>query len=331
MLGSTPHTEARAALSAVLVYLGREELADGNACFRGQLGTFSKPTLCCRPEKFAVQHPLLPTPPPHAMMMPATAPCCAGKWSSLRRLVRPSAATRAAASDAAPSPLDLITWVTDNGGKCDGITVANLAGRDGGQGWGLKARADVPPGTKVGSTLTWTFARAKAQLVSPLICLLLLQLVDLPSRCQLTYDRSSDDPRLLKLIDAVPAELWGAKLALQVCLQAWDAGSWAAITRVVQYLLTHMNGHQLFCLNLPVRPSNSSWHTVSKVPSRPSAPTSPTCLWACRASPCSSAGRPSPPLSTRLSASRSRSAASGEPRACGAWGQVRVEGYPGIG
>jgi hypothetical protein len=41
------------------------------------------------------------------------------------------------------------------------------------------------------------------------------RLVELPAQCQLTYD-SSSDPRLLALISQVPAELWGAKLALQV-------------------------------------------------------------------------------------------------------------------
>lgn len=39
-------------------------------------------------------------------------------------------------------------------------------------------------------------------------------LISLPSKCHLTYDGSTD-PRLLALIDQVPAELWGAKLALQ--------------------------------------------------------------------------------------------------------------------
>jgi hypothetical protein len=37
----------------------------------------------------------------------------------------------------------------------------------------------------------------------------------LPRSCHLTYDESSD-PRVLQLIQQVPEELWGAKLALQV-------------------------------------------------------------------------------------------------------------------
>ena len=91
-------------------------------------------------------------------------------------------------SSQAPSPVDLISWVEKQGGKVNGIAVANLAGRDGGSGWGLKAAAAAGPGTK---------------------------LLDLPSACHLTYT-AADSEKLLKLIDRVPSELWGAKLALQV-------------------------------------------------------------------------------------------------------------------
>jgi hypothetical protein len=41
------------------------------------------------------------------------------------------------------------------------------------------------------------------------------RLIELPRSCQLTYDESSD-ARVLSLIQQVPDELWGAKLALQV-------------------------------------------------------------------------------------------------------------------
>lgn len=41
-------------------------------------------------------------------------------------------------------------------------------------------------------------------------------LVVLPKQCQLTYDDESK-PELLGLIEQVPRELWGARLALQVC------------------------------------------------------------------------------------------------------------------
>lgn len=49
------------------------------------------------------------------------------------------------------------------------------------------------------------------------------RLIQLPRSCHLTYDESSD-PRVLTLIQQVPEELWGAKLALQVraSLPWWD-------------------------------------------------------------------------------------------------------------
>lgn len=47
------------------------------------------------------------------------------------------------------------------------------------------------------------------------------RLIELPRSCHLTYDESSD-PRVLQLIQQVPEELWGAKLALQVsCHPSW--------------------------------------------------------------------------------------------------------------
>ena len=48
-------------------------------------------------------------------------------------------------------------------------------------------------------------------------------LIQLPPSCQLTIEGAADQS-LLKLVDRVPEELWGAKLALQVthsqCLRA---------------------------------------------------------------------------------------------------------------
>lgn len=49
-------------------------------------------------------------------------------------------------------------------------------------------------------------------------------LIDLPSVCHLTYDDVSTDKRLLSVIDQVPQELWGAKLALQVGMTQGLAG-----------------------------------------------------------------------------------------------------------
>jgi len=41
--------------------------------------------------------------------------------------------------------------------------------------------------------------------------------VKLPRACQLSYGGGSD-PQLLAMIDRVPPELWGARLALQVLI-----------------------------------------------------------------------------------------------------------------
>ena len=41
------------------------------------------------------------------------------------------------------------------------------------------------------------------------------RLVHLPQQCQLTYDAQTK-PEMLALIEQVPPELWGARLALQV-------------------------------------------------------------------------------------------------------------------
>ncbi len=92
-----------------------------------------------------------------------------------------SSGSSAAAATAAPAA-DLVSWVQDAGGSTAGIVVQR-----GESGFGLAAAQDCAPGTT---------------------------LLALPQRCHLTYDGSTD-PRLLALIEQVPAELWGAKLALQ--------------------------------------------------------------------------------------------------------------------
>jgi histone-lysine N-methyltransferase SETD3 len=51
------------------------------------------------------------------------------------------------------------------------------------------------------------------------------RLIELPRSCQLTYDESSD-ARVLSLIQQVPEELWGAKLALQVRRQPCIVWIW---------------------------------------------------------------------------------------------------------
>jgi histone-lysine N-methyltransferase SETD3 len=46
---------------------------------------------------------------------------------------------RALATEAAADVPELVSWVERSGGRVQGATLANLAGRDGGSGWGLKA------------------------------------------------------------------------------------------------------------------------------------------------------------------------------------------------
>ncbi|KAF8068228.1 SETD3 [Scenedesmus sp. PABB004] len=114
------------------------------------------------------------------------------------------AAAAAAGGDAAHP---LVAWVRANGGAVNGVAPADLAGADGGSGWGLVATQAVEqPGAR---------------------------LIELPRRCQLTYDESSD-PRLLALVAQVPDELWGAKLALQLLAQRVAGGGSAFAPYVAQ-------------------------------------------------------------------------------------------------
>ncbi|GLI58700.1 hypothetical protein VaNZ11_000451, partial [Volvox africanus] len=79
---------------------------------------------------------------------------------------------------------ELTAWLQCNYGRFDGASLVNL----GPSGWGLKSTQDIEPGQR---------------------------LIKLPAACHLTYG-ANDDPRLLSLVDKVPTELWGAKLALQL-------------------------------------------------------------------------------------------------------------------
>ena len=47
-------------------------------------------------------------------------------------------AQAAAANEPVTDLPELVSWVLHRGGRVDGATLANLAGRDGGSGWGLK-------------------------------------------------------------------------------------------------------------------------------------------------------------------------------------------------
>eukprot|EP00887_Chlorella_sp_A99_P000675 scaffold5.g675.t1 len=106
----------------------------------------------------------------------------------------PCTARLAATTAEAAAARDLVAWVEANGGSAGGVAVQAL---EGGQGYGLIA-APCPAGTP---------------------------LITLPRGCHLSYDGSSADPRLLRLIAQVPEELWGARLALQVLAERVKGGA----------------------------------------------------------------------------------------------------------
>jgi hypothetical protein len=72
----------------------------------------------------------------------AAAAAAAGRGAAAhgqaRRALGSDAAGGPSDADAEPLP-ELVSWVLSRGGSVDGATLANLAGRDGGSGWGLKA------------------------------------------------------------------------------------------------------------------------------------------------------------------------------------------------
>ncbi|GMH33548.1 hypothetical protein BSKO_01382 [Bryopsis sp. KO-2023] len=79
---------------------------------------------------------------------------------------------------------ELADWISSNGGSVGNVEVVKeLFG-----GWGLKATQECKKGTV---------------------------LIDVPKKCQVTYDKSAD-PKLLALIEQVPEELWGGRLALKL-------------------------------------------------------------------------------------------------------------------
>lgn len=151
--------------------------------------------------------------------------------SSCRRLLAGACAAAAPGSSSSSMTYDstLVDWVVSCGGSVSGVGAANLAGSDGGSGWGLvatevracarqphaagwaRSQAGVAGALNASCRLRAASAAAACQAVQqPGV-----RLVQLPRACQLSYDEASD-PRLLALISQVPEELWGAKLALQV-------------------------------------------------------------------------------------------------------------------
>eukprot|EP00873_Tetraselmis_striata_P016283 jgi/Tetstr1/436547/TSEL_002702.t1 len=99
------------------------------------------------------------------------------------------AAASAAAGDksAAAQGQALVDWIEASGGSVSGVALRSA----GETGWCLSAAAGAEPGTA---------------------------LIRLPEECHLTYDDSSD-PATLELLQRIPPELWGARLAVQLLSQ----------------------------------------------------------------------------------------------------------------
>ena len=111
--------------------------------------------------------------------------------------------------EAGTSPAALVGWVQEHGGSVEGVNVQPAGG---GVGYGLWS-TKVPSGCSPieAHSVSGMHFHMQMQELKPGACL-----VQLPKQCQLTYD-SQSQPELLELIEQVPAALWGARLALQVC------------------------------------------------------------------------------------------------------------------
>jgi hypothetical protein len=64
---------------------------------------------------------------------------CNQKHSSCQMPSLRAYSTSTSSSNSSSSSHELVDWVTANGGSVTGVAPANLAGRDGASGWGLKA------------------------------------------------------------------------------------------------------------------------------------------------------------------------------------------------
>ena len=126
------------------------------------------------------------------------------------------------------------------------------------------------------------------------------RLVHLPAHCQLTYGDNTS-PKLMSLIEKVPQELWGAKLALQVSPHLLFC-SLGSRTLTPPHQKTHMGACtlQIFRLRARLHPFFFHFHTHTHTEKdgmlhhrccregvwarkASSDTTSATCRWACQA------------------------------------------------
>ncbi|KAL3150242.1 hypothetical protein ABBQ32_000100 [Trebouxia sp. C0010 RCD-2024] len=119
------------------------------------------------------------------------------------------------------SPAVLAQWILEQGGAVEGTAVQPVGD---GTGYGLWSSQELERGQ---------------------------QLVLLPKQCQLTYDKESK-PELLGLIEQVPQELWGARLALQVLAHRIQ-GADSVFSSYIQNLPVGVSGIPMFFAREPLR------------------------------------------------------------------------------
>jgi len=103
----------------------------------------------------------------------------------------------------------LVHWVVEQGGLVQGVAIHSWHGEDGGSGLGLRATRRIHMGE---------------------------ELVVLPESLHLTYRKETDPTReLVQLMDRIPEELWGAKLAVKLIherLKGQDGFFWPYIANL---------------------------------------------------------------------------------------------------
>lgn len=141
---------------------------------------------------------------------------CAARRSTLRapalRVRCTSSSGEATAVDAAAAPL--LSWLHASGAQTDGVRVRS----EGGSGLGLVAARDCAPGAL---------------------------LATLPPSCLLSYDPQALAPSLRALVEAVPAQLWSARLGL-VLLEERSRGDLSPFSHYVSLLPSRFEGIPTF-------------------------------------------------------------------------------------